>query len=67
MFLTNVFLEKYNKKDRSSCLFKRYGGPNLLHLSLFIGTNHARHFIGSRYISLQLEARAFKVTLEKKT
>ena len=29
------------------------------------GTNHARHFIGSRYILLQLEARVFKVTLEK--
>ena len=31
------------------------------------GTNHARHFIGSWYILLQLEARVFKVTLEKKS
>ena len=30
------------------------------------GNNHACHFIGSRYILLQLEARVFKVTLEKK-
>ena len=28
------------------------------------GTNHTRHFIGSRYILLQLEARVFKATLE---
>ena len=31
------------------------------------GNNHARHLISSQCISLQLEARAFKVTLEKKT
>ena len=30
------------------------------------GNNHARHLISSQCISLQLEARAFKVTLEKK-
>ena len=30
------------------------------------GNNHARHFIGSQYILLQLEARVSKVTLEKK-
>ena len=29
------------------------------------GTNHARHFIGSRYILLRQEARVLKVTLEK--
>lgn len=28
-------------------------------------TNHVRHFIGSQYILLQLEARVFKETLEK--
>ena len=30
------------------------------------GNNHARHLISSQCILLQLEARAFKVTLEKK-
>ena len=30
------------------------------------GNNHARHLISSQCISLQLEARAFKVTLGKK-
>ena len=29
------------------------------------GTNHACYFIGSWYIVLQLEARVFKVSLEK--
>ena len=29
------------------------------------GTNHTRYFIGLWYILLQLEARVFKVTLEK--
>ena len=29
------------------------------------GTNYTRHFKGSRYISLQLEAKVFKVTLSK--
>ena len=30
------------------------------------GNNHASHLISSQYILLQLKARAFKVTLEKK-
>lgn len=30
------------------------------------GNNHARHLISSQCILLQLKARAFKVTLEKK-
>ena len=29
------------------------------------GTNYTRHFKGSRYISLQLVAKVFKVTLSK--
>ena len=29
------------------------------------GNNHARHLISSQCISLQLEARAFKVTLDR--
>ena len=37
------------------------------HIYARIGTYHARHFIGSRYTLLQLEARVLKVTLEKKT
>ena len=37
------------------------------HIYARIGTNHARHFIGSRYTLLQLEARVLKVTLKKKT
>ena len=53
-----------SKKKR--CLFKRCDGPNLPHLCLYLGSNHARHFIGSRHILLQLERRVFKVTLEKK-
>ena len=36
------------------------------HIYARIGTNHARHFIGSRYTLLQLEARVLKVTLKKK-
>ena len=50
MFFTSVFVEKYNKKDRSPFLFKRFNRPNLPHLRLYW-----RHFIGSRYILLRLE------------
>ena len=50
MFFTSVFVEKYNKKDRSPSLFKRFNRPNLPHLRLYW-----RHFIGSRYILLRLE------------
>ena len=31
------------------------------------GNNHASHLISSQYLLLQLEARVFKVTLEKNT
>ena len=52
------------KEDRSPRLFGRYNGRyNGANLSR--GTNHASHFIGSRYILLRLEARGFKVTFEK--
>ena len=44
--------------DRSPCLFRRY-------VYVCTGAGHARHFIASRYILLQLEARFFKLTLEK--
>ena len=60
MFFTSVFVEKYNKKDRSPSLFKRFNRPNLPHLRLYW-----RHFIGSRYILLRLEASVFKETPEK--
>ena len=60
MFFTSVFVEKYNKKDRSPSLFKRFNRPNLPHLRLCW-----RHFIGSRYILRRLEARVFKETPEK--
>ena len=60
MFLTSVFVEKYNKKDRSSSLFKGFNRPNVPHLRLYW-----RHFIGSRYILLRLEASVFKEIPEK--
>ena len=53
-----ILFRKYNLRDRSPCLFRRY-------VYVYTGASHARHFIGSRYILLQLEARFFKLTLEK--
>ena len=61
MLPNNVCFEKYNKKiDHRACL-RGIMGPTY---SIYT-CNHARHFIASRYVLLQLEARVFKVALEK--
>ena len=40
MFPTHVCFEKYNEKDRSPDLFKRYEEPNLSHdLKVILETN----------------------------
>ena len=44
MFHTYGYFEKYNKKDRSSCLFERNDGPDLPHLCS-ISKFHAPHFM----------------------
>ena len=44
MFPTYGYFEKYNKKDRSSCLFERNDGPDLPIYALFANF-HAPHFM----------------------
>ena len=62
MLPNNVCFEKYNKKmDHRACLKDIMGQTYSIYTC-----NHARHFIASRYVLLQLKARVFKVVLEKK-
>ena len=64
MFPTNACLGKYNKKIcHRACLGDIMGQTYPFYACN--GTNYTRHFKGSRYISLQLEAKVFKVTLSK--
>ena len=44
MFPTNIYLEKYNKKDRSPCLFRRYKGQTCP-IYASTGTNQNYHKI----------------------
>ena len=61
MLPNNVCFEKYNKKiDHRACLRDIMGQTYPIYTC-----NHARHFIASRYVLLLLEARVFKVALEK--
>ena len=61
MLPNNVCFEKYNKKiDHRACL------RDIMGQTYIYTCNHARHFIASQYVLLQLKARVFKVVLEKK-
>ena len=64
MFPTYGYFEKYNKKDRSSCLFERNDGPDLPHLcslSKFPRASFHDTFFGS------WKQRFWKQKLKKKT
>ena len=62
MLPNNVCFEKCNKKiDHRACLRDIMGQTYSIYTC-----NHARHFIASQYVLLQLKARVFKVVLEKK-
>ena len=58
-----LFWKKYNKKDRSPCLFRWYNGQTYP-MYACAGNNHACRFIGSQYILLYLAARVFKVKIK---
>ena len=61
MFLNNVFFENTIKEiGHRACLGDFMGQTNPIYART--SNNNARHFIGSLYILLQLEARVFKGT-----
>ena len=54
----SVCVEKYDKKERLPCLWKRYDfQTHPIHACT--GINHTRHFISSRFILQQLETILF--------
>ena len=61
MSLTNIFFE--NEIKKGACLRDMMG--QTYPICACSDTNHARHFIGSQYVLLQLKTMVFKVTLEK--
>ena len=64
MFPTNICFEKYNKKDKSSCLFKRYKGPNLSHLCLYWYKSRTSFHRFTVHFAVA-GSKVFKITLEK--
>ena len=66
MFPANVCFKK-RQEDRQDSVCLRDVMNQTHPIYACAGNNHASHLISSQYFLVQLEARVFKVTLDKNT